>query len=128
MQVLRVPAEQLTNAYTKNDILSAQRDLDRNMGWYKQGKATERGTLKMHIDYVKLWDSTFPVHYYQAELEAYMAYNIVQKKREHENIAANSKRQDDSIRVAALMKDFAWINKEFVWVKQKPDAKERINR
>ncbi|MEI9947373.1 MAG: hypothetical protein WDN26_24570 [Chitinophagaceae bacterium] len=123
LQILRVPAEQLTNGYTKFDILGAQRDLDRNLQWYKQGKATEKGTIDSYIAYVKLWDSVFPVHYFQAELDAYLAYNIVQKKREREAFTAMIERREDSTRIAKMIEDYAWINKESVQVKLKPDTK-----
>jgi len=123
-KILRIPADQAA-PHLKMDILSIQKQLDRCRKSYEAGEEADLRWLQDHLDFIKNRDASFPLTYFTTEAQAYEAYNKVYKAQESARQKEWTQAILDSARVAELAKGFTFINKEFVWLKEKPDAKSR---
>ena len=113
VQQLRVPKEEITSSRAM-DILSIQRDLDEDL---KRARAWEivsfNGTLS-EIMFIRNQEPSWPVEYYQKELDAYKAYN--KTITAHERIVGDSilKVYEENARLTALVKGYCFISKSSI--------------
>jgi hypothetical protein len=123
IQILRVPADEITMPRARYDVLDAQKQLDRCFKEYTEGKQAYKSMIEANIQFLQVNVPGWPVSYYEQELKAYLAYNIVQEKRSWEQSVAKHKRIDDSTRLAKQVAGYVFINKPSVLLKEKPSAK-----
>lgn len=142
VSILRVPEDKIVSN-GKAFILKVQNLLDGYQQKYKQGEHIEVPYSDNNLYDIKALDPDWPTSYYEAELREYRQYGIklAEKQRRYKDSLEtasriNKQRQEDSLRIARKKledsldyvertKDFHFINKEFVLLKEKPSDKSK---
>ncbi|MBS1662821.1 MAG: hypothetical protein JST68_17380 [Bacteroidetes bacterium] len=102
IQKLRAPKAEITSSRVM-DILSIQRDLDRDLQRAKAWQVVSFNGTTSEIEFMKKQDPSWPVEYYQKELDAYAAYN-------------NTIQEHDKLEVQT--KGYCFISKPFVTIRE----------
>ncbi|HEY4150108.1 MAG TPA: hypothetical protein VGM41_14315 [Chitinophagaceae bacterium] len=117
VQQLRVPKEEITSRWITH-ILFIQRDLDQDL---KRARAWERvgfnGT-SAEIMFIRNQEPSWPVEYYQKEMDAYEAYNNTIPAHEQKIVDSIVKVNDEKERLAALVKGYCFISKPFIIIRE----------
>lgn len=117
VQKLRVPKEEITSTRVM-DILSIQRDLDVDLKRAEAWQTVSLNGTASEIMFIRKQEPSWPVEYYQKELDAYAAYNKTITAHERKVSDSILKIYEENTRLATLVNGYCFISKPSVIIRE----------